>query len=169
MADPLFVVEKTARQLKVASDLVHLRTEDHDQFVDLTDLVAERVRRSGIEQGIVCVQSLHTTAALLVNENEPLLLEDLAGSLDGFAPRGARYAHDDWDRRADVPKGERRNGHAHCQALLLAPAVTLTVMAGRLLLGRWQRVFLVDLDAGRRRGISVVVLGTAEDASGAWS
>jgi secondary thiamine-phosphate synthase enzyme len=168
LADPLFVVESATSPLKVASDLVALRTEVGDQFVDLTDLVAERVRRSGIEHGIVCVQTLHTTAALLVNENEPLLLTDLARRLEAFAPSGADYAHDDWGKRRDVPLGERRNGHAHCQALPLTPAVTLAVMSGRLLLGRWQRLFLVELDGGRRREVIVVVMGTADERPMGW-
>jgi secondary thiamine-phosphate synthase enzyme len=169
MAPSLFLAERTAHDLKIASDLAHLRTEHAGQFVDLTDLVAERVRRSGILDGLVCIQSLHTTAALLVNENEALLLDDMRARISGFAPREADYAHDDWNRREDVPEGERRNGHAHCQALLLAPSVTLVVAAGRLLLGPWQRIFLVELDAGRPRGLAVVVLGSTGSDEQRWS
>jgi secondary thiamine-phosphate synthase enzyme len=169
MASPLFLAERLAPQIKAASDLVHLRTEQALQFVDLTDLVAERVRRSGVDHGLVCVQTLHTTAAIVVNENEPLLIEDLKRRLERLAPRGDDYAHDDIPRRADVEAGERQNGHAHCKALFLSPSVTLTVAAGRLLLGRWQRVFLLELDAGRTRGISILVLGTTREDETRWS
>jgi secondary thiamine-phosphate synthase enzyme len=169
MAPSLFLAERTARDLKIASDLVHLHTEHAGQFVDLTELVSERVRRSGIQDGLACVQSLHTTAALLVNENEPLLQGDMRARIRGFAPREAGYAHDDWDRRDGVAAGERRNGHSHCQALILAPSVSLVVAAGRLLLGAWQRIFLVELDDGRPRGLAVVVMGSADADDQRWS
>jgi len=163
MASPHFLAERSAPHLKAASDLVHLRTEQTLQFVDLTDLVAERVRRSGIDHGLACVQTLHTTTAVIVNENEPLLLEDMRRRLEALAPAGGSYAHDDLSLRGDAQASERRNGHAHCKALFLAPSATLTIVAGRLLLGRWQRLFLVELDAGRTRGIAIQLLGTSRD------
>jgi secondary thiamine-phosphate synthase enzyme len=171
MATPLFLVEQETARFKAASDLVHLRTEEPVQFIDLTELVAERVRRSGVEHGLVCVQSLHTTAGILVNEHEPLLLDDLRQALERLAPVGLGYAHDDLTRRApEVGLAERRNGHAHCKALLLAPSVTLTVVAGRVQLGRWQRVFLAEMDGGQRRSVSVLVLGIRRDESdGGWA
>ena len=81
-------------------DLVHLRTEEPLQFIDLTELVAERVRKSGVAEGLVTVQSRHTTAGVVVNENEPRLLEDLMDLLERWAPRGARYRHNDLPERA---------------------------------------------------------------------
>jgi secondary thiamine-phosphate synthase enzyme len=164
MAHPLFVVEQEQREQKAASDIVRLRTEEPVQFIDLTDLVAERVRRSGIEHGLVCVQSLHTTAGIVVNEDEPLLLQDLKRTLERIAPSAASYAHDDHTRRVpSIGVGERPNGHSHCQALVVPPSVTLSVAGGRLLLGRWQRVLLAELDGPQPRSISVVVLGVARD------
>jgi secondary thiamine-phosphate synthase enzyme len=74
---------------------VHLRSERAAQVIDLTELVAERVRRSGVAEGMVTVQSRHTTAAVLVNENEPLLPEDFQDLLEGWAPPNARYWHND--------------------------------------------------------------------------
>jgi secondary thiamine-phosphate synthase enzyme len=143
-------------------DLIHLRTERPFQFVDVTEMVVERVRRAAIETGFVAVQVLHTTAAVVVNENEPLLLQDLRTTLERVAPRAAPYEHDDLDRRGFTqPCAERENGHAHCKALFLPPSVVLGVSAGRMQLGRWQRIFLVELDGGQRRGLSVVVLGTS--------
>jgi secondary thiamine-phosphate synthase enzyme len=168
MAQALFAAERALPGLKAASDLVHLRTERPLQFIDITELVAERVRRSEIEHGLVCVQTLHTTAAVLLNENEPLLLEDLQRALERLVPGDLPYGHDDLARRADASAAERRNGHAHARALLLAPSATLTVVGGRLVLGRWQRVFLVELDGGRPRSLSILVLGVPADAP-RWS
>ncbi len=105
------------------------------------------------------VQSLHTTAAIVVNENEPLLLQDLRAALERAAPRHLAYRHDDFSQRAAVPPDEPANGHAHCQALFLRASETLGVAGGRLRLGRWQRVFLVELDGPRTRTAAVTVLG----------
>ena len=65
--------------------------------------------------------------------------------------------------------GERANGHSHCRALLLGPSVALNVSRGRLHLGRWQRVFLVELDGPKARDVSVLVIGEgAGDDGGAY-
>jgi len=128
-------------------------------FVDLTDLVADAVARSGIVDGLVAVQVLHTTAAIVVNEDEPLLREDLRAALERAAPCRLPYRHDDLAARPGVPPDEPANGHAHCKALFLRASETLAVADGGLRLGRWQRVFLVELDGPRTRTLSLTVLG----------
>ena len=89
------------------------------EFVDITDRIRESVRRSGLRDGCVHLQSLHTTLGIAVNENEPLLHRDFENLLERLAPTGAGYEHDDFSRRFDVPLGEPVNGHAHCRQLLL--------------------------------------------------
>ncbi len=159
MATKPFVREEQRSGIGVSSDVVELQTEERLQFVDLTELVAERVRRSGIGHGLVCVQSRHTTTAVVVNENEPLLIEDAKRMLERLVPRGAVYGHNELHRRRDAAPDESRNGDAHCRALLLGSSETLAVAGGALQLGRWQRVFLVELDGPRRRTVCVVVMG----------
>ena len=132
------------------------------EFVDLTERLGALVRRSGLRLGFVNVQSLHTTAAIVVNEHEPLLLDDFVGFLERLAPRSATYAHDDTlRRRVNLSPEERRNGHAHCQSLLLPCSTCINVVDGTLQLGRWQRLFLVELDGPRIRDVAVSMLGTA--------
>jgi secondary thiamine-phosphate synthase enzyme len=98
----------------------------------------------------------------MVNEHEPGLLDDLARLLDRLAPREAHYAHDDLGvRTVNLVPGERINGHAHCQALLLRASESLTVAHGALCLGRWQRLFLVELDGPQTREVSVVTMGVS--------
>jgi secondary thiamine-phosphate synthase enzyme len=143
----------------VYDDLVSLRTEKHEQFIDLTELVAERVRRSGVRSGLASVQTRHTTAAIAVNEDEPLLREDMRRLFERLAPSDVGYAHDDFSRRANPEREERPNGAAHCRSLLLGPSQTLHVTGGVLQLGRWQRIFLVELDGPRTRSFSVLVIG----------
>jgi secondary thiamine-phosphate synthase enzyme len=145
----------------VFADVVSLRTETTRQFVEVTELVAERVRRSGVRHGLVSIQSHHTTTAVVVNEDEPLLLGDFAHLLDRMAPGDLRYEHDDFARRAAVAPDERTNGAAHCRALVLGSTETLHVIDGTLQIGRWQRLFLVELDGPRERTVSIVVMGMA--------
>lgn len=140
---------------------IRLETRQPAEFIDITDRIRAFVSTSGIHDGLVNVQSLHTTTAIVVNEREPLLQADFAELLDGLASRTAAYRHDDLTvRTVNLAPGERPNGHAHCQALLLGPTSLLNLAAGRLQLGRWQRVFFVELDGPRSREISVLVLGT---------
>jgi len=159
MATKPFVREPPSSRLDVSSDVVELRTEERLQFIDLTELVAERVRRSGIGHGLVCVQSRHTTTGVVVNENEPLLIEDAKRVLERLAPRNGRYAHNRLHHRPGSAPDERPNGDAHCRALLLGSSETLAIVDGALQLGRWQRVFLVELDGPRPRKVCVVVMG----------
>jgi secondary thiamine-phosphate synthase enzyme len=139
---------------------IRVETRHPTEFIDLTDRIDASVSASGIRDGLVNVQTLHTTTAILVNENEPLLLADIAAMLDRVAPQYARYRHDDMAARTvNLAPGERPNGHAHCRALLLGSSASLNLARGRLQLGRWQRVFLVELDGPRSREVSVLVLG----------
>ncbi len=135
------------------------RTGAAGEFIDITDDVSGVVNGSGVRRGLVHVYSAHTTAAIRVNENEPLLLEDFRRFLASVAPAAdGVYEHDDMSRRVGVPPDEPRNGHAHCQHLLLGASETLPVVDGRLELGRWQRLFLVELCSGRERQVVVQVL-----------
>lgn len=130
------------------------------QFVDLTDRLDAVVHECGLHTGILNVQSLHTTTAVVVNEHEPLLLADFGDRLEQLAPTSAMYRHDDLTiRTVNVAPGERANGFAHCRALVMPPSVCLNVAGGAPRLGRWQRVFLVELDGPRRRSVSVLVMG----------
>ncbi len=148
--------------MRTANRMLRIETHGDSRFIDLTRRVQEVVEQSGIETGIVNVQTQHTTAAIAINEDEPLLLEDLVSTLVGLAPGTRAYRHDDFAvRTVNMTPGERPNGHAHCQALMLRTSETLNIVAGRIQLGRWQRIFLVELDPGRQRSVSVLVMGAA--------
>ena len=130
------------------------------EFIDITDRLLACVTDAGIAAGVLNVQTLHTTTAIVVNEHEPLLLRDFRTFLERAAPDDGRYQHDDpITRTVNLTAEERPNGHAHCRALLLPAFACLNVADGRLQLGRWQRVFLVELDGPREREMSVVAYG----------
>jgi len=130
------------------------------EFIDITDEVTGAVEASGIREGAVTVFSRHTTAAVKINENEPLLLEDMARFLEKVAPQKAGYRHNDFTiRTANMTEDECPNGHSHCQHLLLSASETIPICDGAALLGRWQRVFLIELDRPRLREIVIQVHG----------
>jgi secondary thiamine-phosphate synthase enzyme len=142
---------------------LRIETRRAQEFIDITERVEGLVQSHDIHLGVVNVQTLHTTTALVVNEHEVELLEDFAAVLGRLAPVGRRYRHD----HAVPPVGERRpeearpNGHAHCRSLVLSSSMCLNVLDGWLALGRWQRLFLVELDGPRDRELSIVMLGEA--------
>ena len=141
---------------------LQITTSRATEFVDLTDRLQRIVGDAAIGVGILNVQTLHTTTAVVVNEHEPLLLTDFQAVLEAGAPEAGRYGHDDLTlRTVNLTEAERPNGHAHCRALVLPTSVGLNISGGRLVLGRWQRVFFVELDGPRDREISVLVFGEA--------
>jgi secondary thiamine-phosphate synthase enzyme len=140
-------------------DRLRIDTKRAMEFVDITALVADCVLCSGITDGMVNVQTSHTTTAIVVNEHEPLLHQDMMKLLRRWAPRGD-YRHDDFDSRTvNLAPDERVNGHSHARALLLGTSETLNVAGGRIRLGRWQRIFFVELDGPRTREVSVTSFG----------
>jgi secondary thiamine-phosphate synthase enzyme len=139
---------------------VRITTERTTEFIDLTDGLEQLLAQSRIVTGFLNVQSLHTTAAIVVNEREPLLLSDFESLLHEIAPADVPYQHDDEAiRTVNLSQGERPNGSSHCRALLLGSSVCLNVLNGHLMLGRWQRVFLAELDGPRSREISLLLMG----------
>jgi secondary thiamine-phosphate synthase enzyme len=130
------------------------------EFVDLTPTLVALVQTLGVHEGLLTVQTLHTTTGVMINEHEPLLLGDLKAMFERLVPAG-RYDHDDFERRTvNLTPDERVNGHAHCRAALLRTSESLPIVNGALTLGRWQRVFLVEFDGPRRREVSVAVVAT---------
>jgi secondary thiamine-phosphate synthase enzyme len=146
---------------RVICDALEFETTTAPEFIDITDDVIRVVEASGVVFGQVAVFSQHTTAAIKINEFEPLLLRDLARTLRNFAPPNAYYEHNDFSRRTvNMNPDECANGHAHVQHLVLGTSETIPVVDGRVTLGTWQRIFLIELDHPRLRRVLVNVIGT---------
>ena len=141
-----------------------VRTQQPIQFLDITDEVAELVRVAGLREGVANVFSRHTTAAVCIQEAEPLLLDDLREFLERSAPAEAHYRHNDFRvRTVHMHDDESPNGHAHCLQLMLGSSESVPVADGELLLGQWQRIFLVELDGPRAaREVIVQAIGTLD-------
>jgi secondary thiamine-phosphate synthase enzyme len=149
--------------ITVICEALEFSTSEAPGFLDITDQVVEIVEDSGIRFGQATVYSTHTTAAVKINENEPLLLTDLADMLRRLAPIDGPYEHNDFTRRTvNMGEDECENGHAHCQHIFLASSEAIPVVDGRLTLGQWQRIFLVELDRPRQRRVLVNLVGVTD-------
>ena len=124
-----------------------VKTDRQAQIIDITARVAACVRQSAVAAGICCVYTPHTTAAITINENDdPNICEDILEALDKLVPAGG-WRHDRIDN----------NAAAHIKASLIGPSQAIPVQDGRLRLGRWQAVMLVELDGPRERQVIVEV------------
>lgn len=146
--------------IKVATFSIKVETSRAPEFVDISDDVRRCVEDSGVSNGFVVVFTRHTTASIRINENEPLLLEDMEAFLGRISPREALYRHNDFDiRTVNMTEDECPNGHAHCQHLLLGTSENIPLVDSSLQIGRWQSIFLIELDRPREREVLVQVVG----------
>ena len=146
--------------MKTANKKIDLKTKCCFDFINLTEEKKKFVEESGIKNGLVNIQSMHTTSSIVVNEEEPLLIEDIKERLERLMPNDPKYRHDDFSiRTVNMCDDECANGHAHCKALLLQPNATLNVWGGKLQLGTWQQVFFLELDGARPRQVQIHIIG----------
>jgi secondary thiamine-phosphate synthase enzyme len=132
----------------------HLRfsTEGDGDVIDLTEGVQRAVDSSGVEEGVATVFVPGSTAAVTAMEFEPGGVQDLREALDRLVPAQGDYAHNRLN--ADT------NSHAHIKAAIVGPSESVPVRGGRLELGTWQQLVLVDFDdRPRQRTVAVQVLG----------
>ena len=117
------------------------------QMIDITANVAEIVQKKAVSEAICCVYTPHTTAAITINENDdPNVCEDVLDALAKLIPQGV-WRHDRIDN----------NAAAHIKAAIIGPSEAIPVSDGKLLLGTWQAVMLVELDGPRDRRVIVDV------------
>ena len=131
--------------------------------VDLTDVARGLVCASEISAGFVLAFCLHTTCSLAINEWEDGALEDFAVALARLFPPTNYYAHDDLSRRTqNLLPGERKNGAAHvAQMMIGGSSQVVPIVDGNLALGRWQRLFLWELDHPRPRTVLFQIFGSS--------
>lgn len=141
--------------MKVIRETLTLVTEQGTEFLDITKRVREVLGRHQIREGILLLNSLHTTVAVFVNEFQAALLEDLKAALGKLVRAGDGYRHDD-PRFSDC---ERGNAHSHLRAMLLGRSVALGVSGGELSLGRFQSIICAELDGPRERSLDIQLIG----------
>ena len=146
--------------MKIANKILEYQTKKEFDFIDITNEVKDFVEQSQIKNGLANIQIIHTSAALIVNENEPLLLEDIKKSLERCFPKSQNYEHDDFSKRTvNMHPDENANGHSHCKAINLLVSATINLINGKLYLGEYQSILLVELDCSRPRKVQIQIIG----------
>lgn len=126
---------------------IEVETLARETFKDITHDIEKLVGYSGVKEGVCHIFVMHTTAAILINENDdPAFTKDVTEFLARLAPRDQRYHHNDG------------NCDAHLKASLIGSSKTLLVERGRLVLGRWQGIYLAEFDGPRRRELRVKIV-----------
>ena len=142
--------------MSVYSTRIETKADARFGVVDLTDDLMAAVAESGARDGLAVAFCRHTTCVLIVNEKEQGAQEDLARRLARLAPAELYYAHDDMTRRTENIQSENEpaNGQAHVLASLLGgTGQPIPFTDGKLELGRWQRLMLLELDDPRPREV----------------
>jgi secondary thiamine-phosphate synthase enzyme len=139
----------------MVTDTLQVSTRGNDDVVDLTKDVQALVKKHGYREGSALIFVSGSTAGLTTIEYEPGLLHDLPAAFERIAPRGIGYRHEE--------RWHDGNGHSHVRASLLGPSLAVPFREGRLLLGTWQQIVLVDFDV-RARDRSLVVQISGERA-----
>jgi len=126
------------------------RSSAHEQVIDITREVEACVRDSGASDGICLVYTPHATAAIAINENDdPNIGTDLLRALAKAVPQRDGWLHDRIDG----------NAAAHIKSAILGPSESIPIAGGKLILGRWQNVFLLELDGPRsHRSVQVTIV-----------
>ncbi|MFH1371492.1 MAG: secondary thiamine-phosphate synthase enzyme YjbQ [Planctomycetota bacterium] len=137
----------------VVTRKIEVRTKGNCDIIDVTSQTAEMVAESGISNGTVTLFIIGSTAGITTTEYEPgLVKHDIKAVFERIAPKDARYEHEEtW---------HDDNGHAHVRASLLGPSLTVPIVDGKLTLGTWQQIILVDFDTRpRTRTVVCQIIG----------
>ena len=140
---------------KIFNRILDWITEDRMQLLNITDRINELVRKSGVRDGIIHLQSLHTTTAVFLNEWQDALLHDVKAFLDQAVPRENYYRHND----PEWSDCERQNADSHLRGMMLGQTLCLQVRNASVLLGTWQKILLAEFDGPRSRSVSVQIMG----------
>jgi secondary thiamine-phosphate synthase enzyme len=130
-------------------NVFELKTDKRIEIVDVTNEIKYIVGKSSLNSGIINIYSQHSTSAIVVNENEPGLIEDFKEAIKRLISSNENYKHNRIDNNAD----------SHIRSFLLGNSVTIPLENGQIDLGTWQSVFFVELDGPRTRKVIVTIIG----------
>lgn len=137
----------------VKTQEISIKTKGNSEVINITEQVERAVGQSDIKNGAVTVFNIGSTAGITTTEYEPGLANyDLKAAFEKLAPENARYEHEEtW---------HDDNGHAHVRASLLGPSLSVPIVSGRLMLGTWQQIILIDFDTrSRTRTVICQIIG----------
>lgn len=135
--------------MMIKSEKFSISTSKQFELVNITKNVKRFIRECNVKNGICIIYTTHTTAAIIINEDESGLKEDVIKTIyDLFRPGGG-WKHDYVDR----------NAHSHLSSIYLGPSKVIPLINGELCLGAWQQIFFVELDGPRHRNYYITIIG----------
>ncbi len=136
----------------IISKKIAVKTRGNDDMLDITSGVERALAEANLAGGVVTLFVVGSTAALTTIEYEDGAVQDLGRAIERLAPRGMEYAH-------HLRWGDD-NGHSHVRAALLGPSLSIPFVGGRLTLGTWQQIILIDFDTRpRQREVVAQIIG----------
>ena len=154
-AEPGPVDNPAPASYKVFNRIIDWITNDRLQLLNITDRINEIVRKSGVRDGLVHLQSLHTTSSVFINEWQEALLHDVKSFFEQVVLREQYYRHND-PQYSDC---ERKNADSHMRGMLMGQTLCLQVRNASVLLGTWQSIIFAEFDGPRSRSLAVQVSG----------
>jgi secondary thiamine-phosphate synthase enzyme len=136
--------------MKTHTEYLWFNTNQHREYINITDDVGRILGKSGIKEGMILVSAMHITAAVYVNDAEQGLIEDIDKWLEGLAPFKKDYRH---HRTGET------NGDSHLKSLLMHHEVIVPVTEGKLDFGPWQQIYYAEFDGQRKKRVVVKVMG----------
>lgn len=136
--------------MKFYTEYLWFNTQNHREYINITNEVADILKKSGIKEGMILVSAMHITAGVYVNDAESGLIEDIDKWLEELAPFNINYKHHH--------TGET-NGDSHLKSLLIGHEVIVPVTDGKPDFGAWQQIYYAEFDGRRRKRVIVKVMG----------
>ncbi|HEX8974468.1 MAG TPA: secondary thiamine-phosphate synthase enzyme YjbQ [Patescibacteria group bacterium] len=145
--------------IKTHKQKIDLESKTQIEFFDITSQVQDIIDVSGVREGNVVVFAPHTTMGVVINHNEPMLLQDFMRILYKIVPMDDRYSHDMFELTKSSKSDGRSNGHSHCRSFLTGVSQTVPIEKGKMTLTDKQSIFAIEFDGARKRDIVVQVMG----------
>lgn len=148
-----------AMDTKIHKQKIEFESKKQIEFIDVTEKVQKIIDDSGVREGSVTVFAPHTTMGVVINHNEPMLIQDFMRVLYKLVPMDDRYSHDLFELRRGTKSDGRSNGHSHCKSFLTGVSQTIPIEKGKLSLAEKQSIFAIEFDGSRKRSAIVQVMG----------
>ena len=141
--------------MRIAFETISVKTKEPLQLLDITQTVRDFLDKHPVRNGVLFLNTLHTTAVLFINEFQAALIEDMKELLAHLIEDQRYYLHND----PEYSDCTRANASSHLQAMLMSRTLALPVRAGEVVLGRWQSIIFAELDGPQERSIQFQILG----------
>ncbi len=150
-------VEVVTGTYRVATTVSKVQTEKREELYNLTQMVRDFVKSSGVTAGSVIVSSMHTTCALVINEWQDALVQDVKAYIQSLTEADTYYRHND----PQLSDCDRHNADSHLRSLILGMTLTFQIAEGEIVLGEWQSIIMAELDGPRERTVRMQAMGVA--------